>query len=218
MKNNLITDMAKMLLRLMKSSSPVSTVIHLPPVEGGQTIRYTNFALTIFSVLLLSACVSAPQPQEDVAATRPADQSIRQGADTGVATLGTMTTQDMTEAAKAAQQLGLQDKSIYFDFDQFVIKPEYRDLLRQHVEILQAHPKDSVTLEGNADERGSSEYNLAIGNKRAYAVKVQLTLLGIAGSRIQLVSFGEEKPRVTCHDESCWKQNRRVDVVYRSNN
>lgn len=176
-----------------------------------------NILTLIFASLLLAACVSTPQPKEETV-TRPADQSVAQGADTGVVTVGTVTTQGMTEAARAAQQQGLQDKSIYFDFDQFAVKPEYRDLLRQHVEILQAHPKDSVTLEGNADERGSSEYNLAIGNKRAYAVKVQLTLLGIAGSRIQLVSFGEEKPRATCHDESCWKQNRRVDFMYRSNN
>lgn len=176
-----------------------------------------NILTLIFASLLLGACVSTPQPKEE-SVSKPADQSITQGADTGGITLGTITAPDMTEAARAAQQQGLQDKSIYFDFDQFVVKPEYRDLLRQHVEVLQTHPKDSVTLEGNADERGSSEYNLAIGNKRAYAVKVQLTLLGVAGSRIQLMSFGEEKPRVTCHDESCWKQNRRVDFMYRSNN
>jgi len=79
---------------------------------------------------------------------------------------------------------GLQDKgiSIIIYFDQLVIKPEYRDLLRQHVEILLARPKDSGTLDGNADKRCSGEYNLAIGNKRAYAVKAQLTLLGIAVS------------------------------------
>jgi len=177
-----------------------------------------NIVLTMIATLLLSACISAPEPKEEVAAAKPADQSVKPAADTGAVTAGEVTTQGMTEAALAAQQRGLQDKSIYFDFDQFVIKPEYRNLLRQHVEILQAHPKDSVTLEGNADERGSGEYNLAIGNKRAYAVKVQLSLLGIAGSRIQLVSFGEEKPRATCHEETCWQQNRRVDFVYRPNN
>ena len=174
-----------------------------------------NILTMIFASLLLAACVSTPQPKEE-AVTKPADQSATAGADVGATTNGAVSTQVMTESAKAAQQQGLQDKSIYFDFDQFVVKPEYRDLLRQHVEILQDHPKDTVTLEGNADERGSAEYNLAIGNKRAYAVKAQLTLLGIAATRIQLVSYGEEKPRAVCHEESCWQQNRRVDVVYRS--
>lgn len=168
--------------------------------------------MMMFATLFLAACVSTPQPKEEAA--KPAEQS----ATTVTPTTGEMGTQGLTESAKAAQQQGLQDKSIYFDFDQFVVKPEYRDLLLQHVEILQSHPKDSVTLEGNADERGSGEYNLAIGNKRAFAVKAQLMLLGIVTSRIQLVSYGEEKPRATCHDESCWQQNRRVDFVYRSDN
>jgi peptidoglycan-associated lipoprotein len=176
-----------------------------------------NIALMMFATLLLAACVSTPQPKEEAA--RPAELSATPGAaDLGAPTYPAVSTAGMTESAIAAQQQGLQDKSIYFDFNQFVIKPEYRDLLRQHVEILNAHPKDTVTLEGNADERGSPEYNLAIGNKRAYVVKAQLALMGIAATRIHLVSFGEEKPRATCHEESCWQQNRRVDFVYRSNN
>ena len=176
-----------------------------------------NIVLMTFATLLLAACVATPQPKEEAA--RPAEQSVAPGAaDLGVTTYPAVSTAGMTESAIAAQQQGLQDKSIYFDFNQFVIKPEYRDLLRQHVAILKAHPKDTVTLEGNADERGSPEYNLAIGNKRAYIVKAQLATMGVAAARIQLVSYGEEKPRATCHEESCWQQNRRVDVVYRSNN
>ena len=177
-----------------------------------------NLIAMIFAALLLAACASAPQERAEVVEAKPADQSTRAtpGADLGAPTTAAVSTEGLTESARAAQQQGLQDKSIYFDFDTFVVKPEYRDLLRQHADILQAHPKDSVTLEGNADERGSPEYNLAIGNKRAHAVKVQLTLLGTAGSRIHEVSYGEEKPRASCHDESCWQQNRRVDFVYRS--
>ena len=171
-----------------------------------------NFIIMLSVSLLLAACASAPQPKVESADTKPADQSVAPVAEVAASTTGAM-----TESARVAQQQGLQDKSIYFDFDKFVVKPEYRDLMRQHVEILQAHPKDSVTLEGNADERGSAEYNLAIGNKRARTVKTQLTLLGVAGSRINEVSFGEEKPRANCHDETCWQQNRRVDFVYRSN-
>jgi peptidoglycan-associated lipoprotein len=178
-----------------------------------------NIAMLMFAALLLAGCAAAPQPKEEAVTARPAEPiEVAKPPVTAAPATGVVSTAGLTESAIAAQQQGLQDKSIYFDFDQFIVKPEYRDLLRQHVAILQAHPKDSVTLEGNADERGSSEYNLAIGNKRANAVKVQMVLLGIAGSRIHLVSLGEEKPRATCHDESCWQQNRRVDFAYRSNN
>lgn len=176
-----------------------------------------NIIIMIFAALLLSACVAAQRPAEEVEAVKPAEQTTAPGPVLGAPTVPVISTAGLTESAIAAQQQGLQDKSIYFDFNEFVVKPEYRDLMRQHVEILQAHPKDTVTLEGNADERGSPEYNLAIGNKRAYAVKTQLSLLGIDATRIKLVSYGEEKPRATCHDESCWKQNRRVDFAYRSN-
>ena len=176
-----------------------------------------NLVAMIFATLLLAACASAPQERAAVVEAKPSGQSTSAtpGADLGTPTSPAVSTEGLTESAKAALQQGLQDKSIYFDFDTFVVKPEYRDLLQQHADILQAHPNDSVTLEGNADERGSPEYNLAIGNKRAHAVKVQLTLLGIAGSRIDEVSYGEEKPRAMCHEESCWQQNRRVDFVYR---
>ncbi len=169
-------------------------------------------------LLLLAACVSSPPAKEEWRAPIQAG-STKPDADTvTTATTTTMIeTADFTESANAAQQQGLQDKSIYFDVDTFLVKSEYRGLLQQHVEILNAHRKDTVTLEGNADERGSAEYNLAIGNKRAHAVKIQLTRLGINAVRINEVSYGEEKPRATCHDESCWLANRRVDVVYRSN-
>lgn len=174
----------------------------------------------LLAALLLAACVSAPQSGGGIVAPEPADQApvAPAGAEAGVVAVPGVTTEGLTESGREALQQGLQDKSIYFDFDRFVVKHEYRELLRQHANILQSHPNDTVTLEGNADERGSAEYNLAIGNKRAYAVKSQLALLGVADSRIQLVSYGEEKPRATCHDESCWQQNRRVDFVYRLNN
>ena len=182
-----------------------------------------KYFLTMLSVsLLLAGCVATRTANEDGAEANPTVQAVTVQADnikpvTGTVTTAVVSTAGMTESAQVAQQQGLQDKSIYFDFDTFLIKPEYRALLKQHVAILKAHPKDSVTLEGNADERGSPEYNLAIGNKRAHAVKVQLTSMGIDGTRIHEVSFGEEKPRAACHEERCWQQNRRVDFAYRSN-
>ncbi|HEU0188030.1 MAG TPA: peptidoglycan-associated lipoprotein Pal [Gallionellaceae bacterium] len=176
-----------------------------------------NHFTLLCAACLLAACASTPPGKSDTAATpapeTPAAPAPEMAAPAGAET----TTQGVTESAKAAEQEGLQDKSVYFDFDSFVVKPEYRELLNQHAAILKAHPQDTVTLEGNADERGSPEYNLALGSKRARAVRAQLTLLNIAGSRMHEASFGEEKPRASCHDESCWKQNRRVDFTYRSN-
>lgn len=105
----------------------------------------------------------------------------------------------------------IQSKSIYFDFDQFAVKPEYEDVLLHKSKLLKSNSNVIVTLEGNADERGSSEYNLALGDKRANAVRKPLELLGVPANQIKAVSFGEEKPRLTCHEERCWSENRRVD-------
>jgi len=103
--------------------------------------------------------------------------------------------------------------SIYFDFDKSIVKSEFQDAISQEADVLNANKGATVTLEGNCDERGSSEYNIGLGSRRAEAVKRQLQSAGIAASRIKTVSLGESQPRATCHDESCWKENRRVDFV-----
>jgi len=106
-------------------------------------------------------------------------------------------------------------RAIYFDFDESLIKKQYEDLVLKHSRYLVENPQRSVRLEGNADERGSREYNLALGNQRAEVVKRSLMLLGVPEKRIETVSFGEEKPRATGHDDVSWAENRRVDFVYR---
>ena len=122
------------------------------------------------------------------------------------------------EAEKlAAEVQDIQKQSVYFDFDQSVIKPEYRDVIQQQAEFAKAHNNDMVTVQGNADERGSEEYNLALGERRANASKKMLELLGVPAAQITTVSFGEEKPRLTCHEEKCWKENRRDDFVHKMN-
>lgn len=178
-----------------------------------------NIIIMLSVALLLAACASEPQTRVESTDAKPAGQSASTtpGADLAAPMDSAVSAGALSESAKVAEQKGLQDKSVYFDFDKFVVKPEYRDLLRQHAEILKSHPRDSVTLEGNADERGSPEYNLALGGKRARTVRTQLILLGIAGARIHEASFGEERPRASCHEEKCWQQNRRVDFAYRSN-
>lgn len=104
---------------------------------------------------------------------------------------------------------------IYFDFDSFTVKPEYQGLVDQHARFLQSNRGRSVSLEGHTDERGSREYNLALGQKRAEAVRRALTLVGAADAQIEAVSFGEESPAVSGSSEDAYSQNRRVELRYR---
>lgn len=109
----------------------------------------------------------------------------------------------------------LAKRSVYFDFDRYEVKEEYRGLIEAHAKYLRDHKTRSVSLEGNADERGSREYNLALGQKRAEAVRKALTLLGVTDAQVEAVSFGEEKPRAQGHDEAAWAENRRADIRYK---
>lgn len=111
----------------------------------------------------------------------------------------------------------LQKQSVYFDFDKYAVKPEYLEIVRQQAEFIKMHKNIIVTLEGNADERGSAEYNLALGDKRANAVRKNLELLGVPATQIRAASMGEEKPRLTCHEKKCWKENRRSDFIHKIN-
>lgn len=103
---------------------------------------------------------------------------------------------------------------IYFDFDRSDIKSEARGVIEAHARYLVDHPNVRITLEGHADERGTREYNLGLGERRAKAVKQVMELLGVSGSQIEIISYGEEKPAVMGHDESAWSKNRRVVIVY----
>lgn len=108
----------------------------------------------------------------------------------------------------------LAKRVVYFMYDSFEVKPEYRAVVSAHAAYLAAHPGRNVVLEGHADERGTQEYNVALGEQRAQAVARMLQLQGAANGQIQVVSFGEEKPADTGHDEPAWQQNRRVELSY----
>jgi len=108
----------------------------------------------------------------------------------------------------------LAKRSIYFDFDSYAVRDDYQPLLQQHSQYLKSHPDRHVLIQGNTDERGTREYNLALGQKRAEAVRRAMSLLGVADSQMEAVSLGKEKPQATGHDESSWAQNRRADLAY----
>jgi peptidoglycan-associated lipoprotein len=106
-------------------------------------------------------------------------------------------------------------KVIYFDYDRSVIKPEFRAVVEAHARYLQADRSRQVTIAGHADERGGTEYNIALGQRRADALSRMLVLLGVDPSQIETISYGEEKPAVRGHDESAWSKNRRDEIIYK---
>ena len=107
------------------------------------------------------------------------------------------------------------EKIVYFDYDSFIIKPEFQSTIEAHAQFLKSNTRANISLEGHTDERGGREYNLALGQKRADAVRQSLTLLGVATSQIETVSFGEEKPAMQGADESAFAKNRRAEFFYK---
>jgi len=118
-------------------------------------------------------------------------------------------TSDMDDS-QAAKAVKVSLQTVYFDFDRSEIRADARTVLRDNAKAISGM-SGTITIEGNCDERGSAEYNLALGERRANAVKRYLVDLGVPSSRLQTVSFGEERPAVQGHDESAWRYNRRAD-------
>jgi len=121
---------------------------------------------------------------------------------------------DLSKQSAAADAL-VRDKVIYFDYDSIVIKPEFQAVLEAHARFLRADKSRRVAIEGHTDERGGREYNLALGQKRAEAVRSALGLLGVADAQVEAVSFGKEKPAAQGSDEVSLAKNRRAEINYR---
>ncbi|TAN51487.1 MAG: peptidoglycan-associated lipoprotein Pal [Methylococcaceae bacterium] len=108
----------------------------------------------------------------------------------------------------------LSKRVIYFQYDSAEVMPEYVSIVTAHAEFLAGNPSQRVTVDGHADERGTREYNIALGEQRAKTVANMLKLQGVADSQVQIVSYGEEKPLCMGHDDECWNQNRRAEFAY----
>ena len=134
------------------------------------------------------------------------------GATTAQSNVATVTPRD--SGTTAAGPSGVA-RIVYFDYDSYVVKPDFQSLLDAHSRFLKAGAQRRIAVEGHTDERGGSEYNLALGQRRAEAVRRALTLLGVADNQIEAVSFGKEKPAVSGSDESAYAQNRRAEITYR---
>ena len=168
---------------------------------------------------LLVGCASTPDEQKPV----PVDTAKQStGVDPKAGTTKPPT--DATARGAKTDAVGmdplkdpaniLSRRSIFFDYDQFTVKEEFKPVVAAHARYLSQNRQARATLQGNTDERGSREYNLALGQKRADAVKQMMTLLGAPSAQIETVSFGEEKPRAQGQTEQAFAENRRVDIVH----
>lgn len=172
--------------------------------------------VAIIGTALLAGC-SSHKPKPTAASTAgttvPTDQSQTAGADTsGAYGAGVANGSGAGVAGPSAGQL--KNRIIYFDFDSSEIRPEYNAVITAHARYLASNASIRVRVEGNTDERGSREYNIGLGERRAQAVRRALMLQGVAESQITTVSYGEERPAVTGHTEEAWSKNRRSEIVY----
>ena len=175
-------------------------------------------ALLGVSVLALAACTNIPL--EDVQVQDRAGTSVSAlqagnaaGGSTSGAAGGGVTGVEVAGANKA--QPSALDRVVYFDFDSFEIRPEFASVLEANARYLAADNSRRLALEGHTDERGGREYNLALGQKRAEAVRRAMGLLGVKDAQLEAVSFGEEKPALGGFDEAAFAKNRRVELTYR---
>lgn len=161
---------------------------------------------------MLAACSSTPvappaaapmAPPPSVAPAKPAPQPIA-------------IKQELPAYLDPANPL-YRERSIYFAYDDYSIKQDYAAMIERHGKYLFGHPQVAIKVEGNADERGGAEYNLALGQKRANAVIKALKAFGVKEAQLEAVSWGKEKPKALDHNEAAWAQNRRVDLDYPKN-
>jgi peptidoglycan-associated lipoprotein len=177
-------------------------------------MRHTALAAltaAVSAALILSACSSQPPAQEQGGAP------VTDGKAATGTTTAPVTAQGVDPYSLAAlkdPKSAVYKRSVFFDYDKYDIKDEFKPLIEAHGKLLVKNPKVKMLIQGNADERGSREYNLALGQKRAEAMKKALMLQGATEAQVEAVSLGEEKPRCKESAETCWSQNRRGDMLY----
>ncbi len=175
------------------------------------TTKIASFTLL---VAFLAACQSTPIETDTPKPTTPSNTTTTPDSSGTSGTGMGGTTGKPVDANAELKQGILAKRSVYFDYDSNVVKEDYRAMLQAHAKFLVANPTRTIRIEGNTDERGSREYNLALGSRRGDAVKKLLNVLGVPETRIEVISFGEEKPKGTGSDEAAFAENRRADISY----
>jgi peptidoglycan-associated lipoprotein len=170
----------------------------------------STVTIILSSALLFSACSTVKLDEKPPVEERAGTAPLPPGADPRA--VNTITTQS-GDPLNDPQGI-LAKRSIYFDLDSYIVKDEFRPVIEAHARYLTSNRARRVAIQGHTDERGGSEYNLALGQKRAEAVRQALTLLGVSEAQMEAVSFGKEKPKAFGSDESAWAENRRADITY----
>lgn len=170
---------------------------------------FSKLILAIAAAALVSAC-STPVKLDDKAPVADAGAGASSGTDTRAVQTTTANDADQLNDPKGL----LANRSVYFDFDKYDVREEYNRMLSAHANYLTSHKTRQILVQGNTDERGGQEYNLALGQKRALAVTKSLSALGVSAAQMEAVSLGKEKPKALGHDEAAWAENRRADIVY----
>jgi peptidoglycan-associated lipoprotein len=173
-------------------------------------MRFTSasktLALLLASVALISACSTPVKLEEPAKIVEKSAEPVTQPDTRKVETV--VAVDPLTQGA-------LAKRSVYFDYDSYVVKDEFKPLIEAHAKYLVANKARSILVQGNTDERGGREYNIALGQKRAEAVRKALAVLGVPESQVEAVSLGKDKPKATGSDEASWAENRRSDVIYK---
>ena len=188
------------------------------------------YPFALIALLALGGCATAPSQEPSVTQQTPSEEEQQRQeqeaaeeaaaaeptGDDATATGAAECPPDCDFARDAIDDPGsqLSDRTIYFAFDSSKVEQEYMDIIRRHSAYLTQYPDVEVRLEGHTDERGSREYNVGLGARRAESVAQLLQAYGVAGSQIETVSYGEEVPAVEGHNEQAWSKNRRVELVY----
>jgi peptidoglycan-associated lipoprotein len=166
--------------------------------------------LALVIAMAISACKTT-EPATDTTATDTKAAPVVEEA----TTIAAPDPRDFTDSRNFDNSESLLSKRvIYFDFDKSEVKSEYRFIVAAHAAYVAAHGSARVTLEGHADERGTREYNLGLGERRGNSISGLLSAAGARGGQLNTVSYGEERPVCRVSDENCWRQNRRVEIVY----
>jgi peptidoglycan-associated lipoprotein len=174
--------------------------------------RLISFSVVLPLALLLAACEGTMDSKEQSEGAAVEERATGETATTrGLEGAGTFKGHPLDDPSSL-----LSKRTVYFDFDRSDIKSDDRPVIEAHAKYLSQNPGAALTLEGHADERGSREYNVALGERRANAVRRLMGLLGASDQQMQTVSFGEEHPVALGHNESAWRQNRRVEINYRT--
>jgi peptidoglycan-associated lipoprotein len=174
-------------------------------------MKRTPLAVLALATALYGCATTESQDTSAAAPSPSARGTASPSASTGTAPSGQVASRS---AAPGVERPDLK-RSVYYEFDKYDVKAEYRALVESHARWLKANPRAKLVIEGNCDERGSREYNVALGQRRAESVTKMLVLMGVRPDQIEAVSWGEEKPRAAGHDEAAWSENRRADFVSR---